>query len=117
MRSAKILPFVIGLISLFLSACGTLPAKDASHESDLDVLVMGVQTMTEPRGEDLPNPEEITDTGAAWNLLLDLDDVKWLSNRDKAGIRTFVERAVERIKESRRQCSSWDNFFNLRECK
>lgn len=117
MRNGMIRLLLLGALSLFLSACATSPAKDASHESDLDVLVMGVQTMTEPRGNELKNPEDVRDTEEAWNLLLDLDDVKWLSNRDKAGIRDFVERAVERIKESRRSCSTWDRILNRRECK
>jgi hypothetical protein len=117
MRSGMIQLLLLGALSLFLSACVTSPAKDASQESDLDVLVLGVQTMTEPRGNDLKNPEDVRDTEEAWNLLLDLDDIKWLSNRDKAGIRGFVEKAVERIKISRRTCSGFDRLFNLRECK
>lgn len=117
MRNVKILPLLIGLLSLCLSACATSPAKDASHESDLDVLVLGVETMTEPRGTELKNPEDTKDNEEAWSLLLDLDDVKYLSNRDKAGIRSFVQKAVERIKTSRRTCSTFDRWFNLRECK
>ena len=117
MRSKMILWFVIGLISLFLSGCATSPARDASQGSDLDVLVMGVQSMTEPRGNDLKNPEDVQSNEEAWSLLLDLDDIKWLSNRDKASIRGFVEKAVERIKVSRRVCTGWDRLFNLRECK
>lgn len=112
-----ILMFVTGALALFLSGCATSPARDASHESDLDVLVLGVQSMTEPRGNDLKNPEDVRDTEEAWNLLLDLDDIKWLSNWDKASIRGFVEKAVARIKESRRTCSRFDRLFNLRECK
>lgn len=115
MRSV-ILLFVLGLISLSLSGCATSPARGAKHESDLDVLVMGVQEMTQPRGTELKNPEDVQGTGEAWNLLLDLDDVKYLSNRDKASIRRFVEKAASRIKESRRECSRFDRFFNLREC-
>lgn len=116
MRNAMIRLLLLGLTALFLSGCVTSPAKDVSHESDLDVLVLGVQTMTEPRGENYKNPEDVTDTEDAWNLLLDLDDVKWLSNRDKAGIRRFVEKSVESIKKSRIQCSYWDRVWNLREC-
>lgn len=78
---------------------------------------MGVETMTEPRGTELARPEDVTNNEEAWSLLLDLDDVKYLSNRDKEGIRTFVRKAVARIKESRRTCSSFDRLFNLRECK
>lgn len=117
MQSAMIRMFVIGLTTLFLSGCVTSPAKDASHGSDLDVLVLGVQTMTEPRGTDLKNPEDVQTNEEAWNLLLDLDDVKFLSNRDKSSVRGFVEKSVERIKESRRVCTRWDRFWNLRECK
>lgn len=81
------------------------------------MLVLGVNTMTEPRGTDLKNPEDVVDTEEAWSLLLDLDDVKWLSNRDKLGIRKFVSSAVDRIKVSLRKCSKWDRLFNLRECE
>lgn len=116
MRNAMIRLSLLGLIALFLSGCATSPAKDVSHESDLDVLVMGVEVMTEPRGENYKNPEDVKDTEEAWNLLLDLDDVKWLSNRDKAGIRKFVKGAVERIKVSRQTCTYWDRVWNLREC-
>ena len=116
MRSAMIQWLFLGALALCLSACGTLPAKDVSTGSDLDVLVMGVDAMTEPRGEELKNPEDVTDTEEAWNLLLDLDDIKWLSNRDKAGIRKFVRGAVDRIKLSRRECTTFDRWFNRREC-
>lgn len=116
MRSAMIRLFFLGVLALCLSACATSPANDVSNGSDLDVLVMGVDAMTEPRGENLKQPENVTDTEEAWHLLLDLDDVKWLSNRDKAGIRKFVRGAVERIKESRKACTSFDRWFNLREC-
>lgn len=78
---------------------------------------MGVQALTEPRGEELPLPESVQNNEQAWNLLLDLDDVKWLSNKDKAAIRSFVEKAAARIKESRRTCTRMDRLFNLRECE
>lgn len=116
MRSGLIQLLLLGLTALSLSGCATSPASAVSHESDLDVLVLGVQTMTEPRGENFKNPEDVTDTEDAWNLLLDLDDVKWLSNRDKLGIRTFVTKSVDAIKKSRRVCTRWDRILNLREC-
>lgn len=81
------------------------------------MLVMGVEALTEPRGEELPNPEDATTTEDAWHLLLNLDDVKWLSNKDKSAIRKFVKSAADRIKESRRECSRWDRLWNLRECQ
>lgn len=84
------------------------------------MLVLGVQTMTKPREPegDLKNPEDVQTGEEAWNLLLDLDDIKYLLNRDKQNIREFVEKAVDRIKESyKAPCSRWDKLLNRRECK
>lgn len=84
------------------------------------MLVLGVQTMTKPREVegDIKNPEDVQTGEQAWSLLLDLDDIRWLSNRDKAGIREFVEGAAERIKQSyKAPCSWWGNLWNREGCR
>lgn len=118
MRSAMILLLASLALALFLSGCVTSPARGVSHASDLDVLVLGVKAMLAPRepagtvklAEDAENVEQ------AWGLLLDLEEVDWLHEQDKLRTIDFVMKGVERIKESRRPCSTVDKLFNLREC-
>lgn len=80
---------------------------------------MGVEAILvrrEPAGE-LKRAEDAATTGQAWNLLLDLEEVDYLHETDKAAARDFVRKAAARIGESRRVCNRWDRLWNLRECK
>lgn len=116
MRSV-ILWLLIGLILLSLPSCATSPGHGES--SDLAVLTMAVETLLQPRepAGDIKLAENVTTTGQAWNLLLDLEDVDHLHETDKLRAVEFVRRAAARIEQSRRPCSRWDRLWNLRECR
>lgn len=118
MRSVMTLLLCLLFASASLTACGTLPAKDASQGSDLDVLVLGVKTLLgkrEPAGT-VKRAEDAQTVEQVWELTLDLEDVDWLHEQDKARAIDFTEKAAERIKASRRTCTRWDRLFNRREC-
>lgn len=118
--AVKISVLLSFLILLFLSACGTSPVKDDLPASpELDVLVLGVETMAkkrEPAG-DVKRAEDAQNVGDVWGLAMDLEEVDWLHEEDKLNIVEFVTKAVERIKESYRECSQLDRFLNRRECR
>ena len=110
---------VLGLILLSLTACGNKLAKGDSRGSDLDVLVMGVETMAQsrhPAGE-IKRAEDARTTGEVWNLALDLEDANWMHDQDKARIVKFVGRAADRIKLARQPCSFWQSLWKSNRCE
>lgn len=111
--------FALGAILVFLTACASSPAKDARHASDLDVLVMGVEAMAQPRepAGDVKRAEDARTNDEAWGLLLDLEDVDWLHEYDKRRIVDFVKKATDRIKRSRQPCGWWKSLVNRSECR
>lgn len=118
-RGAMTQALLLGLTLLFLSACGSLPERGVSSESDLDVLVMGVEEMAVERepASDVKRAEDVQTTGEGWSLLLALEDVDWLHEDDKARIVRFVKRATDRIREARNPpCSLWERLTRRREC-
>lgn len=56
------------------------------------------------------NPEDAATDEQAWNLLLELDDVKYLSNEDKKRIFNFVDSAVKAIDKARQPACRWFQF-------
>lgn len=118
MQSAKTRLWLTLPALLFLSGCATSPDNGGKRESDLDVLMLGVETMLPPRDPAGPvkRAEDAENFEDAWNLLLDLEDVDYLHEQDKQRTVDFVTKAVERIKQSRRPCTFWDNLFNRRTC-
>lgn len=107
-----------GLTSLCLLACASSPERDARQESDLAVMVMGIKALLPPRDPaGALRAEDVTTTGDAWNLLLDLEDVDYLHEQDKLRAIEFVTSAARHIEQSRRPCTGWDRFWNLRECR
>jgi hypothetical protein len=98
---------LLALIALFLPACGPHTVRDDSPASDLDALVTTVKADLKPRL--LPNGKEYcaelaTTEGEQDECMGDLEDVAWLSNRDKERAAQSLERGVERIKLSRDPC-------------
>lgn len=93
-----------------LTACATSPVHDARPATDLQVLRLGVQALTEPRSPagSIQRLEDAATVGETWDYAGDLEDALWLSNRDKANLRTFVEKATAAIETSRLpECRWW----------
>lgn len=94
----------------FLTACATSPASDVRPATDLQVLRLGVDALTQPRlpAGDVQRLEDAATVGQAWDYAADLEDALWLSNRDKANLRTFVDKATAAIEQSRLpECRWW----------
>jgi hypothetical protein len=102
------LSLLCGLL-LSLTACGLLRGKDVRPATDLQVLRLGVQALTEPRtpAGDVQRLEDAATVGQAWDYAGDLEDALWLSNRDKANLRQFVNKATAAIEASRLPECRW----------
>lgn len=95
---------------LLTSGCATSPAHDARPATDLQVLRLGVQALTEPRSPagSVQRLEDAATVGETWDYAADLEDALWLSNRDKANLRQFVDKATAAIESSRLpECRWW----------
>lgn len=101
--------FAIGLMAVCLSACASLPDAADSRATDLEVLRLGVKALAQPREVQgaIQNPEDAENTEQAWDLLLKLDDIKYLSNGDKQRIYTFVDDSLKLIAKSRQRVCRW----------
>lgn len=74
---------------------------------------LAVNSMTQPRqpNADVKRVEDAQDTGQLFALAMAQEETIWLSNQDKARIRTFVNDALDLIEKSRRApCSRWNIF-------
>ena len=97
-------------LALSLTACARSPVRDVLPATDLQVLRLGVQALTEPRSPagSVQRLEDAATVGQAWDYAGDLEDALWLSNRDKGNLRTFVEKASAAIETSRLpECRWW----------
>lgn len=112
------LKLLLGLMLLFLTACGTSPVRDDSPANDLDALANSVKSDAEPRT--LPNGKTycVEDAGTNKKLkscALNLEDGFFLSEGDKARILDNVLKAVERMKLARNPCRWWQVKCRARE--
>ena len=107
--------FAIGLMALCLSACASLPSAGDSRATDLEVMRLGVKALAQPREPQgaVRNPDEAESTEQAWNLLLELDDIKFHSNGDKHRNYEYGDEAVKTIAKSRQRAC---RFYQLK-CK
>lgn len=106
----RILPLLLMLISLSLTACSSSPARVENHASDLEVLKLGVETLSEPRqpAGDIQRLEDAKTSGQAFRYAMDLEDALYLSNEDKARTARFVQKATAAIIASRDpSCHFW----------
>lgn len=99
------------LIVLCLPACGTPSVRDDSPESDLTALVTSVKRDLQRRV--LPNGKEYCaelakTEDAQDDCMGDLEDVVYLSNRDKDRAANTLTKGMERIKLSRQPCGFFD---------
>lgn len=102
--------WLICALVLLTSACATSPVHDARPATDLQVLRLGVQALTEPRSPagSIQRLEDAATVGETWDYAGDLEDALWLSNRDKANLRGFVDKATAAIETSRLpECRWW----------
>lgn len=104
-----ILRLLTGAMLLFLTGCVTTSARVENHGSDLEVLKLGVQVLTKPRevAGEIKYLDEAKTNDEAYTFAGNAEEAFWLSERDKAGLREFVEGAVERIRLSRVPACRW----------
>jgi len=103
---------LLGTLLLCLSACGTQPVRVASPTTDLQILQLGVHTLTEPRevAGPIKHPDEAEKNGQLMAVATDLDDLAWLDEKDKVRVRSFVDQAVILIAQGRAEACSWWNL-------
>lgn len=101
--------WLICALALSLTACATSPVHDARPATDLQVLRLGVQALTEPRAPagSVQRLEDAATVGETWDYAGDLEDALWLSNRDKLNLRQFVNKATAAIEASRLPECRW----------
>lgn len=110
-------PLLIALIVLFLPACGTRSVRDVSPASDLAALEASVSRDLTIRL--LPNGKEYCAELSRTEKAKDectgnLEDLVYLSNRDKErGMRT-LRSGIDRIRNARNPCR-WYQFACKRE--
>lgn len=110
---------VIGLLSLFLAACGTQPVRVASPASDLDVLEASVQA--ELKARKLSNGRiyclELAATNDARDdCSLELEDTLYLSEGDKVSAMQVLHKGIQRVKLRLNPCGFWKSLFKRSEC-
>lgn len=108
---------LIGALSLFLSACGTSPVRADAPATDLEVMRLGVEALTQPRepAGEVQRSEDAATAGQAWDLLLDLEDLDYLHEQDKHRLRVFVNKSLDAIAASRAEpCRWWQRACHAR---
>lgn len=103
----KILPLLLALIALFLPACGMQPVRDASPASDLTALKSNAERHLAPRSlasGRLYCWELATTEGLQDECGPDLEELAWLSERDKARALALVQSYVQRAELERLAC-------------
>lgn len=106
----KMLLLVLGVMLLSLSGCATPPVRDVSSASDLEMMRLGVHALTKPRqiAGKYQHLDEATTTDEAYTFGGNAEEAFWLSERDKAGLKEFVDNALDLIAKSRRApCPRW----------
>lgn len=101
-----------GLISLCLTACASSPVKDAPPATDLTVLVLGVEALTQERtpASTVQRAEDAETTGELFQYTLALEEVEWLHEQDKERTRQFVRESVRVIQRNRQPVCRWWNL-------
>jgi hypothetical protein len=109
------LSLACGLL-LSLTACGTLPAKDAPPATDLQVLRLGVEALTAPRtpAGAVQRLEDAATVGEAWDYAGDVEEALWLAEADKVRVREFVGKAAAAMEASRLPECRWWQRSNCR---
>lgn len=101
---------------LFLPSCGTSPGPRDLPASDLAVVKLAVQQMTQPRPvqgkvtrlEDAQTGDDLFRYGLA------VEQAKWLDEQDKLRLRFFINDALDVVEESRKPPCPWWNYACIR---
>lgn len=105
----RILTLLLLATSLCLPACATSPARDAKPATDLQVLVLAVKVLTEPRrpAGDIQHLDEAETYGQAWDYAGDVEEALWLAEGDKARVRELVTQSAALIEAGRLPACRW----------
>lgn len=101
--------FVLGLMLAFLTSCAHTPAADVKPASDLAVLQLGVEALTQERSVagTVQHAEQAATNGELLNYTLALEDVRFLEKQDRSNLRVFVAKSLEVIRQSRLTACRW----------
>lgn len=110
--SSQILLLALGTMLLFLTSCGISPVRVEQRATDLEVMRLGVEQMTQPRtvAGSLQHADEARTNGELMNYALNVEDALWLSNGDKVRVRSFVNSALSVIASGRLPPCRWLDF-------
>ena len=98
---------MIGLISLFLTACAS---STAVRSTDLKIIRLGVESLTKPTKVSgaIQHHKQAVTNGDLWLYSGRQEDALEVANSDKEQVRIFVIKSLEAMAEERaRKCSFW----------
>lgn len=103
----KTMLLAAGLLTLFLTGCASL--TKAPPSTDLQVLRLGVQALTEPTRVEgaIQSRADARTNGDLWLLAGRQADAIDKANDDKARLRQFIQEATEAIENGREPCRWW----------
>lgn len=110
---------LVGALVVSLSACATSHVAGTARDTDLELLRLGVDALTTPRQSAgaIQHPHQARSEDELMAVALDLDDLSWLAEADKARTRAFVHSAVEAIRVSRVPACAWWQVACKREAR
>lgn len=108
------------LIVLFLTACAGQTVRDDSPASDLSALEANAKRHLAPRplaNGKLYCLEDSVTEGQRDECAAELEDSKFLSERDKAVGLDAIIKGIQRLRLSRNPCGFWKSMFQASQCK
>lgn len=109
----------IALMLLFLTGCGSLPARDDSPASDLQILRQTIASELPERP--LPNGRlycvELAETQRQADACsVALEDNVFLREQDRRRALRLLDQGLRRIELSRDPCNFFERAFNRKRC-
>lgn len=101
---------LLGALSLFLSGCASSPERVQTPVTDLQLLKLGVDKLTQPRpvAGKVQRAYQAENNGELMDYALNLEDAKFGDEWDKRRIREFVSEAVVVMARARQvPCRFW----------
>lgn len=105
----KIRLWLFGMAMLFLSACAISPTRVAAPSTDLQMLKLGLDALTQPRTVAYPiqHPDQAKTGGELFGLSMAQDDTIWLEEQDKVRSRNFYTQAINLLMQKEQPDCKW----------